>query len=204
MAKRNAPNDVIDLTLDSDEDEKTASIESVQQENQGGQKKKKAKNEAPRSTRTSPARYEEVEIIESPARARKPAAPSEDDDILIVDAPAPKISVDSASGNTNINGDAEIELAGVVNEIKLPHMRVHCTKFKFQANPKNKADIRACNEKHCDLCYCYACDCPVKDCTVSLEFYFHECFHLFDRLCFSFNAYVSVLETGRSLVQKSL
>jgi hypothetical protein len=161
MAKRNAPDDIIDLTFDDSDDDTKKSIRNsstneTKRKNQ--QQKKKAKRELPISG-------DGVEIIESPSKVIAPAA-IKDDEIEIVDAPAPEVAVALLRTN-NTNGDGDIQMVGTVNETRLPHMRPHCTKCKFQMNSSNRADIRANNEKKCDLCYCYVCDCPVKDCKVS-------------------------------------
>jgi hypothetical protein len=66
--------------------------------------------------------------------------------------------------------DEDVVVVGAANQLRLPHMRQHCTEFKFDPTPAditgryNQATLVA-NSKACDLCYCYVCDLPVKDCT---------------------------------------
>jgi hypothetical protein len=160
MAKRVSPDAVIDLTFDSDNEN--------EQESRYGDIRKhlyhKTQNKKTKTSRNALLKNEAI-------GKRSPSTPLDDDDddeVEIVDVPAPKVTVASLPTN-NTNGDGDIEMVGTVNETRLPHMRQHCTKFKFQTNHSNRAEIRTSNEKHCDLCYCFVCDCPVKDCKVSFK-----------------------------------
>ena len=90
-------------------------------------------------------------------KAKRAKESVEDDFVRIIDTPAPKMKEKST---TTKETDDDVVLVGTVNEMRLPHMRQHCTQFKFKP-----IDFRS-NEKHCDLCYCYVCDCPVSKCTV--------------------------------------
>lgn len=155
-AKRVSPDAVIDLTLDSD-DEQELRLGNVRQSLYNGSKnkRKKAKTE---SNDNYAVHYDDVEIIDfPPPEDRKPAATTaptavHHDGVEIVSAPAPQVTaVDSAQEDT----DAELQVVGTKNQVRLPHNRCSCTTHKFRLNPSNRDDYRTENEKHCDLCYCY-------------------------------------------------
>ena len=105
------------------------------------------------------------------------------DECMIVPATKYKITTATAAGgggNGGVNGgdDEDVVVAGVRNEMRLPHMRQHCTTFRFNStgpvataasasfnNHENyQISILEENNKSCDLCYCYICDGPVTDC----------------------------------------
>ena len=74
--------------------------------------------------------------------------------------------------------EEEVEAVGVVNSIRLPHMRQHCTEHRFvqdvmhkQSMKSKSAAVRAeikdgmdSNRRHCDLCYCFVCDILAGEC----------------------------------------
>ena len=156
MAKRVTPDAVIDLTLDSDsDDEQEARLSDVRKNlYESDQKKRKVKTETSASSKGI------VDILDAPATT----SPAQYDGVEIVDAPSAKnVSEESPANDT----DGDVVICGTVNEMRLPHMRPHCTKFQFQLNLNNRSDVRVSNALHCDLCYCYVCDKPVKECTVS-------------------------------------
>lgn len=156
MAKRITPDAVIDLTLDSDtDDEQHARLSDVRKNLYGSdQKKKKVKTEPSASSNGI------VDTLDAPATTPS----TQFDDVEIVDVPAAKIAAEESLTNDT---DGDVVMVGTINETILPHMRPHCTKFKFQPNPNNRSNVRVSNALHCDLCYCYVCDKPVKECEVS-------------------------------------
>lgn len=88
----------------------------------------------------------------------KPSVNSDDDEVEIVDPPPPKASPVKTAGCASDADD--VELVGTVNEVKLPHMRPHCTEHPFESGEDTVSNSRVC-----DLCYCYVCDVPAnKDC----------------------------------------
>ena len=155
MAKRVTPDAVIDLTLDSDsDDEQEARLSDVRKNlYESDQKKRKVKTEPSASSNGI------VDILDAPATT----SPAQYDGVEIVDAPSAK----KVSEETTNSTDGDVVMIGTVNEMRLPHMRPHCTKFKFQPNSNNRLDILMSNAQHCDLCFCYVCDKPVKECSVS-------------------------------------
>ena len=92
-------------------------------------------------------------------------------DIEIVEPTAPQmVPVANRNNGTNVDDDDDIIIAGVTNEVRLPHLRHNCTNHPFN-NTKTyfaagfgTAHAIETNKQSCDLCYCYVCDCPVKDC----------------------------------------
>jgi hypothetical protein len=104
------------------------------------------------------------------------------DECMIVPATKSKITTANAAGgggNGGVDGDEDVVVEGVRNEMRLPHIRQHCTTFRFNSTgPAATAAASASfnnsgnylksvleeNNKSCDLCYCYVCDGPVKDC----------------------------------------
>ena len=76
-----------------------------------------------------------------------------DDEVEIVDPPPPKMPIKTE--RTSAGGD--VEIVGTVNEVKLPHMRPHCTEHPFQSG--DDSNIQAC-----DLCFCFVCDVPYNEC----------------------------------------
>jgi len=78
-----------------------------------------------------------------------------DGEVEIIDSTKRSATFTSVSGNYD---DADVQMVGVVNEVKLPHMRQHCTKHKFVPNSTIS------NSKFCNLCYCFVCDVPAKEC----------------------------------------
>eukprot|EP00429_Kryptoperidinium_foliaceum_P043107 CAMPEP_0176102834 /NCGR_PEP_ID=MMETSP0120_2-20121206/51588_1 /TAXON_ID=160619 /ORGANISM="Kryptoperidinium foliaceum, Strain CCMP 1326" /LENGTH=1287 /DNA_ID=CAMNT_0017436909 /DNA_START=94 /DNA_END=3957 /DNA_ORIENTATION=- len=143
-SKKRPSTDVIDLTLDSDDDEGSKKPAAVP-------KRARVKTEGQRSM---------ISHVVTPA--------IEEDGLEIVD-PSAETIVPAASMPSTSNDD-EIEVVGAKNETKLPHMRQHCTHFKFDPAAfdfrwnyqRNTIDT---NAKTCDLCYCYVCDKLVKECT---------------------------------------
>ena len=156
MAKRVTPDAVIDLTLDSDDEQESRLSDIRKNLYKNDQKKKKAKINS----------NDVVELLDSPVAAvaaAVTATSSQYDGVEIVDAPAATIAEEETTNST----DGDVVMVGTINEMRLPHMRPHCTKFQFQPNSNNRSDIRMSNALHCDLCYCYVCDKPVKECSVS-------------------------------------
>ena len=148
---------VIDLTLsDSDDDADDA-------------KKPAASSSSKKPKATS--RSSTVKREGKPAAAAAKATPAlEDDGLEVVDqsdqplVPVARMPTPSTSAN-----DDDVEVVGAKNEVRLPHMRQHCTQFKFDPTPSTvqqqyQQSTLDTNSKSCDLCYCYVCDCPVKEC----------------------------------------
>jgi hypothetical protein len=152
MSKRASPDSIIDLTLDSEDDQASRRIgdlrENLPSFRVGGKKIKTEESSAAASGVRSAVQYDDVEVVDGSAAAMMVAAVAQ-------------VSESAAK-------DDDVVMVGTVNEVSLPHMRPHCTKFKFQSNATNRTDVATQNMDHCDLCYCYACDCPVKNCKVSL------------------------------------
>lgn len=148
MAKRITPDNVIDLTLDSDDEQESwlGDIRKNLYPRTPQMKKKKIKTEGSnsKSNATAASKYDEVEIV---------------------DAPDAQIAEEVAANDAEADG--EVLMVGTVNETRLPHMRQHCMKFKFEYIRYHVPFITLSNALHCDLCYCYVCDKPAKECAVS-------------------------------------
>ncbi|CAJ1949446.1 unnamed protein product [Cylindrotheca closterium] len=144
MAKRISPSAVIDLTLESD-DEQEARLGDVTWRFHGNSTSGRATKRA-RTLNSSDVLKpgEDVEVVEA-----------------CVACPTTAIGNPNA-GETEI--DSEFQVVGTRNELKLPHLRHDCTMHQFLTKAANSDQLRAQNEKHCELCYCYVCDAPVKDC----------------------------------------
>ena len=131
MAKRISPNTVIDLTLDSDEEQECRLGDVTRRlysnNNAGGRKTKRARAN-PTSTSD-----EEVEVIEAPTSS--PALAS--------------------TMNAEGNADEELQVVGTRNELKLPHRRQDCTVHPFTMKAATSNQLRLQNERCCELCYCY-------------------------------------------------
>lgn len=197
MSKRPSPDSVtcIDLTVDDDEQEsRLGGVRKALHRTPGGRaaKKKKANRARVKAEARSMTPDDDViEIVESVTpdddddvieiveptvkaegkRAVRASSHSNDDDIEIVE-PTETPMVPVARLPSNTSNDDDIEVVGAVNEVRLPHMRQHCTQFKFDPTPAvmlfgkgyRKETLEA-NYQSCELCYCYACDCLVKECT---------------------------------------
>jgi SNF2 family DNA or RNA helicase len=144
--------DVISLLDDSDDDEGNAKVSSDEKKPKiEGDTKVKREGQKPAARAASLATSlatDGLEVVE----------PSSIRDRMVAAAP-------SAT-----NDDDDVVLEGVVNEVRLPHLRQDCTTCSFMTVRMGYAAV-SCpqdaleeNEKSCDLCYCYVCDCPVKDC----------------------------------------
>lgn len=131
MAKRILPNAVIDLTLESDEESNNSGLGGV--------------------TRRL---YSDDDATCKTKRVRRNSTPLEDDDeVQVVEAP---IFSPLAAANPNVagNADGELQVVGTRNELKLPHLRQHCTLHTFKRfGIENQFHVQ--NERHCELCYCY-------------------------------------------------
>lgn len=156
MAKRITPDNVIDLTLDSDDEQESwlGDIRKNLYPRTPQMKKKKIKTEGSNNIKT--------EGSNSKSNA---TAASKYDEVEIVDAPDAQIAEEVAANDAEADG--EVLMVGTVNETRLPHMRQHCTKFKFEYIRYHVPFITLSNALHCDLCYCYVCDKPAKECAVS-------------------------------------
>lgn len=138
---------------------------------------------------------DDVEMDRKPAaRTTKTSPVLEDDGFQIMDAPqvpmvplnTPTSAATGAARVTPVPASAskpglasgplpqpdtndDVEIVGAKNELKLPHMRQHCTACPFDKTGFNLTGTYPLktiqtNALTCDLCYCYVCDCPVKDC----------------------------------------
>ena len=83
-------------------------------------------------------------------------------DVQVMTSPPPDSSSVKATID-NIDDEEEVIVMGSKNEVKLPHMRQHCTVHHFKLHPYDEK-VRQTNHSHCERCYCYVCDCLVKDC----------------------------------------
>jgi hypothetical protein len=154
----------IDLTEDSDQEERVGDVRK--------QLSKPGKSEASgakgrRAAKKAKVKMEGVTVIDIDA-----IATSKDDDIEVVDAPADEmVPEEDSKPAARADGDDEVVLVGAANQLRLPHMRQHCTKCIFvvsdttEAYSKYAATTVEANTKTCDLCYCYVCDCPAKECS---------------------------------------
>jgi hypothetical protein len=169
MSKRSSPDSVIDLTSSTSNDKNQAyhlgGIRNFLAYKPGGGKKKAKKEQGDASAAT----VGRIKTEGSPSAAAAAAASEVHyDDVEVVEAStraiAPAETIHNAANDWD---DDDVVMVGTINEMRLPHMRHDCVKFKFNQNPTNRHDIRAKNWEHCDLCYCYVCDVPVKECKVS-------------------------------------
>lgn len=79
-------------------------------------------------------------------------------DVQVVDAPtqAPiTIQQNSAAQSSTSTNNNDVAVVGIKNQVRLPHMRQHCTEFPFEIGHHN----------HCEDCYCYVCDTSVSRCS---------------------------------------
>lgn len=106
----------------------------------------------------------------------------DDDDVMVVEPPAETLYA-VAAANGGGCGDDEIQMLGCKNQVRLPHLRQHCTEIPFVPLPNfqysaatgfiSKTYVE--DEEYegnidvCDLCYCYICDKPAKECLVSFS-----------------------------------
>jgi hypothetical protein len=161
-AKQVSPDTVIDLTLDSDNEQDKRQVGDVRKILYSGSRKKNKRAKTERAD-NAPMQYDDVEIIDPPiTEDRKPAAATaattstpttNHDGVEIVDAPAPPVA--AATSARKENADEDLQVVGTKNEVRLPHNRCSCTTLKFTANLFDRDDLREANDKHCDLCYCY-------------------------------------------------
>jgi Proliferating cell nuclear antigen, N-terminal domain len=93
-----------------------------------------------------------VQIVESSTVQGEDCSNSDDER-----KPAAKENI-----NGSENGGDDVEVVGIRNEQKLPHMRQHCTKYIYVRS--SDARTRSANEATCSLCYCYVCDVPAREC----------------------------------------
>jgi hypothetical protein len=157
-AKRVSPDTVIDLTLDSDDEQDKRQVGDIRKTLYSGSRKKnkRAKMERADNADNADMQHDDVEIIDPPIKEdRKPAAACtptmNHDGVEIVDAPTPPV----AAATSARDADEDLQVVGTKNEVRLPHNRCSCTTYKYATNPSSRADLRRANEKHCDLCYCY-------------------------------------------------
>ena len=114
-----------------------------------------------------------MDIDDDVTRDRKPAAKPttadhEEDDVEVLEAPAPRNIPTAATTTARSSNSDEIEVVGTVNQVLLPHMRQHCTEEPFlpfigssRALTEERLDN---NVKVCSLCYCYVCDVEASKC----------------------------------------
>lgn len=165
-SKRVAEDDVIDLTLDSSDDEQDTGSNSNSNNNAKSSKRARAGSQAASASIDieNDDDDDEIVIIDQDEYNKKPAAKpslkappkSSEDGIEVLDATVARPTTTAAvAAASSSNDDGELAVVGTRNEYKLPHLRQDCTTCKFTANPSNRDDLREQNEKHCDLCYCY-------------------------------------------------
>jgi hypothetical protein len=161
-AKQVSPDTVIDLTLDSDDEQDKRQVGDVRKSLYSGSRKKNKRVKTECSDNAA-MQYDDVEVVDPPiTEDRKPVAATapttnaptiNHDGVEIVDAPAPLMA--AAASARKEDADEDLQVVGTKNAVRLPHNRCSCTTFKFTTNPSNRDDLREANEKHCDLCYCY-------------------------------------------------
>jgi hypothetical protein len=126
-------------------------------------KRAKVKDEGSRVSPVIICENEELQVV----KVTRASSKSEYNDVQVVEAlTAPMIPV---AQKPAADSNDDVVVVGATNQVRLPHMRQHCTEMQFDSAPNNglgfySATTLATNSKACDLCYCYVCDCPVKDC----------------------------------------
>jgi hypothetical protein len=159
MSKRASPNSVIDLTLHDTQDD-------------DDQYQSKRLHDIRRNLESSSGRDRNNKKVKTEGAVKEEGARAAVDyeDVQVVHAAAPVMVANpesTATTTTTTNDDDDdVVIVGTLNEVNLPHMRPHCTRFKFKLVPTYQSHLRNNNSEHCDLCFCFVCDCPVKDCKV--------------------------------------
>jgi hypothetical protein len=183
MAKRASPTDVVDLTENDDESVEKEQVRSLRQrlssipaavaataKRRPTSKKVKRERKGNENSRENLATGTEDEDATGD---RKPAAKTtttdhEEDDVEVMEAPAPRNVPTATTAATRKNNSDEIEVVGTVNQVLLPHMRQHCTEEPFlpyTGGTGTAAEERLDNNmKLCSLCYCYVCDVEASKC----------------------------------------
>ncbi|CAJ1949444.1 unnamed protein product [Cylindrotheca closterium] len=170
-SKRASDDAVIDLTLDSEDEQDMGSTRNPSNKSTPSSKRARTDDVTSASNGFEEDDDDEILVIDKDEFEKKPAAKpslksppkSSENGVELVDSTVACPTAEAAPSN-NDDGDAELAIVGTRNEYKLPHSRHDCTTCKFTPNPSNRNDLRAQNDNHCDLCYCYVCDAPVKDC----------------------------------------
>lgn len=170
-SKRPVADAVIDLTLDSDDEQDMGSNKNRNPNNSNStpsSKRARTGNASQAMNGFEDDDDDDIMIIDKDEFDKKPAAkpslkkpppkPSEDGVQIVESSVACPTAAAAAAPSNNVEGDDELAVVGTRNEYKLPHLRQDCTTCKFTPNSSNRNDLRAENEKHCDLCYCYGED----------------------------------------------
>ena len=127
MPKRTSPTCVVDLTLDSDDEEQDNRLGDVRANLLGSSSKKAKKTRVgikSENSNSTPTKYDDVEIVEVPNVNY--------DDVEVVEASAPTMVAQAPAAAASTQNDDDVVMVGTVNEVKLPHVRPHCTKFPFR------------------------------------------------------------------------
>jgi hypothetical protein len=183
MAERASPTDVIDLTENDDENAKeeggNANVRSLRRRLSGmpatvaaaaalrrpASKKVKAERTGHENSRENLATAEDATQDRKPAAKTTAMDQEEDEEVEVMEAPAPINIPTAARAAARSSNSDEIEVVGTVNQVLLPHMRQHCTEEPFLATTGGSVTARLANNvKVCSLCYCYVCDVEASKC----------------------------------------
>eukprot|EP00980_Cylindrotheca_fusiformis_P017399 scaffold5398_cov120-Cylindrotheca_fusiformis.AAC.1 len=138
LEKRASPVAIVDLTVDSDDEEQEARLGDVRKRRHSDNHRKNKKRTKTDCTDNVPVEYDDVIVIDPPPQedrkraaisetAAAAAAAAEDeshDCVQIVTAPTPGVS---PVATLRENVDEELQVVGTKNEYRLPHNRCSCT-----------------------------------------------------------------------------
>jgi hypothetical protein len=146
--KRLSPDNIVCIDLTSSDDEETECLKSVR-------KRLKSNDITLSSTKVKTE-------LSAQGKAKKPFVFF--DDVEVVEKEIGELMCLPVSNSGSASHD-DIAVVGTLNQLRLPHMRPHCTEKPFQNDLGYSLVARkAVNGEHCNSCYCYVCDVPVKDC----------------------------------------
>ena len=185
MAKRPSPDSVMVIDLTEDDEAQDARLMDIRKRllptssrgtlktepsDQPDDRKPAATKQLEQPTKKSKIKMEDLSssTLASGNVAAANGKAFKSDDVEVVEAVPPAMIPLNASKTPSHVGDDDVIIMGATNQLRLPHLRQHCTEFKFLSNPSQSkvmtTTMLETNSKHCDLCYCFVCDCPVKEC----------------------------------------
>jgi hypothetical protein len=147
--------EIVDLTLDSDDENIQSNKDSDTVPNN---KKIKSEGTFPRVTpafATTPA----TSLFLGAADV---ADDDDDGEVEIVDPTTlfPTFTPASNENNNNLlDQDEDLRVVGTKNHVELPHNRQNCTNF-----PHNALVPATSNQQYCAKCYCFVCDTNASEC----------------------------------------
>jgi hypothetical protein len=87
---------------------------------------------------------------------------SDNDEVEVVEDISTYQPAATAAAAASKNDD--VEVVGTKNQVRLPHMRQHCTEKPFDFPGFSTAARNATRMQFCENCYCYVCDIKAGEC----------------------------------------